>query len=373
MITQRPEVIRLQDPYNEDKVHDACGLFGIMNTSGLRFSADNAIKAMVNMHDRGNGLGAGFAIYGLYPEYKDDYALHVMYLDDAAVKEGEDFIGRHFEVRYAEDVSVDDRIEVVNPPVLKRYFVQPKGPIASHPDEFVRSAVIRINTIGRSFVFSSGKNMGVFKGVGYPEDLAEYFKLREYKGYMWICHSRFPTNTPGWWGGAHPFNILDWSVIHNGELSSYGANRRYLETFGYRCTMQTDTEVMAYAFDLLMRRQGLSVDLTAKILAPPLWLEIDAMHKEEAQIHTSLRQVYGGLLMNGPFSVIVAHHGQMIGLADRLKLRPLSAAVKSDYVYIASEEAAIQTVCPNPDKAWRPRGGEPITGTLKESLVEVPA
>jgi hypothetical protein len=26
--------------------------------------------------------------------------------------------------------------------------------------------------------FSSGKNMGVFKAVGYPEDVADFYKLR---------------------------------------------------------------------------------------------------------------------------------------------------------------------------------------------------
>ncbi len=90
---------------------------------------------------------------------------------------------------------------------------------------------MKINTVknGKALIFSSGKNMGVFKGVGFPEDIAEYFCLDEYEGYMWICHGRYPTNTPGWWGGAHPFNLLDWSIAHNGELSSYGANRRFLE------------------------------------------------------------------------------------------------------------------------------------------------
>ena len=126
---------------------------------------------------------------------------------------------------------------------------------------------MRINTeTGKAFVFSSGKDMGVFKGVGFPEDVAEFFCLEDYQGYLWTCHSRFPTNTPGWWGGAHPFNILDWTVMHNGELSSYGINRRYLEMYGYKCTMQTDTEVLAYAVDLLMRRQNMPIELVAQIL-----------------------------------------------------------------------------------------------------------
>jgi len=51
-------------------------------------------------------------------------------------------------------------------------------------------------------VVSSGKDVGVFKGMGYPEDIADYFRIEDYSGYMWAAHNRFPTNTPGWWGGA---------------------------------------------------------------------------------------------------------------------------------------------------------------------------
>jgi glutamate synthase domain-containing protein 1 len=136
-------------------------------------------------------------------------------------------------------------------------------------DDYVVQKVMQINTkIEDAYVFSSGKNMGVFKGVGYPENVAEYFLLEEYKGYIWTAHGRFPTNTQGWWGGAHPFCILDWTVIHNGEISSYGTNRRYLEMYGYYCTLHTDTEVMAYAVDLLMRKQELPMGIVAKIFAP---------------------------------------------------------------------------------------------------------
>lgn len=88
--------------------------------------------------------------------------------------------------------------------------------------------------------------MGCFKAVGYPEDVGEFYMLDQYEAYIWTAHGRFPTNTPGWWGGAHPFNILDWSIVHNGEISSYDTNRRYIEQFGYICTMQTDTEVITY-------------------------------------------------------------------------------------------------------------------------------
>jgi len=357
----------LNNRYNDDKDFDGCSLFGMMNLKGKRFSSQDPVKAISNMHDRGNGLGGGFAIYGLYPEYEDDYAFHIMFLSKDAKEETDKLINESFDVVLDEEVPTREA-NVWNPPLVWRYFVQPgdKKPVDRTPDDYVLEKVMEINTkTSEAFVFSSGKNMAVFKGVGFPEDIAEHFCLDEYEGYMWICHGRFPTNTPGWWGGAHPFNILDWTVVHNGELSSYGINRRYLEMYGYKCTMQTDTEVLAYAFDLLMRRQRIPIEMVSRILAAPLWIEIDSLEPKERYTLTVLRQTYGSLLMNGPFSVIVAHKGEMIGLTDRIKLRPLAAGIKKDFLYLSSEEAAIRLVSPVLDRSWNLRGGEPVVGRLR--------
>jgi glutamate synthase domain-containing protein 1 len=241
-------------------------------------------------------------------------------------------------------------------------------------EEYVVDKVMAVNTAGQgAYIYSSGINAGVFKGVGHPGQIAEYFALEEYSGYLWTAHTRFPTNTPGWWGGAHPFSILDWTVVHNGEISSYGANRRYLEMQGYHCTMHTDTEVMAYAADSLMRRHKLPVEVAAKIMAPPLWVEIERMPPDEQQLHRVLREVYAGILVNGPFTVIIARQGEMIGLTDRIRLRPLTAAVGGDRLYLSSEEAPIRLVSPQLDRVWTPLGGEPIVGRLGMSLqVEEP-
>jgi glutamate synthase domain-containing protein 1 len=357
--------------YQDDKVIDACSIFGMMDTSGVRFSGKPVIEAIANMHFRGNGLGGGFAVYGLYPEYATHYAFHVMYLGREGQAKAEEFFKQKFHVIHAEEVPTRPVAAIVNPPLVWRYFVDPRseGTNGEPEDDYVVDRVMEINTkIEDAFVFSSGKNMGVFKGVGYPEDLAEYFCLEQYKGYLWTAHGRFPTNTPGWWGGAHPFNILDWTVVHNGEISSYGINRRYLEQFGYKCTMQTDTEVIAYAVDLLIRRHGLPVQIAAKVLAPPLWSQIERASLEEQRISRTLRQVYGSLLLNGPFTVIIAHQGEMIGLTDRIRLRPLTVGVKGSVLYLSSEESAIRLVCPDLDRAWIPVGGQPIIGSLERPI-----
>jgi len=365
------ELSQIHNPYQDNKVIDACSIFGAMDTSGKRFSGEDVIKAIANMHVRGNGLGGGFAVYGLYHDYADLYAFHIMYLSPAGKKETEAFLKERFDVIYDEEISTRPTPAIINPPIVRRYFLDigqhcPEGQSA---DDYVVDRVMDINTrLTDSFVFSSGKNMGVFKGVGYPEEIAEYFKLEEYEGYLWTAHGRFPTNTPGWWGGAHPFSILDWTVVHNGEISSYGINRRYLEQFGYHCTMQTDTEVVAYAVDLLIRKHGLPIEIAAKILAPPFWADIERRSPEEQRLLRTLRQVYGSLLLNGPFTVIIAHQGEMIGLTDRIRLRPLTVGVKGDMLYLSSEESAIRLVCPDLDRAWIPTGGEPIVGKLKEPI-----
>ena len=367
---------KINNFYSDDKVIDACSIFGMMDTTGKPFSGKGVIKAIANMHFRGNGLGGGFAIYGLYPEYADSYAFHIMYLCPEAKSEVEAFLKQGFCIVAAEEVPTQPTPAIVNPPLVWRYFlrVEPQNGGGQSENDYVVEMVMKINTgIKDAFVFSSGKNMAVFKGVGYPEEIAEYFCLEQYQGYIWTAHGRFPTNTPGWWGGAHPFNILDWTVVHNGEISSYGTNRRYLEGFGYHCTLQTDTEVIAYAVDLLVRKHGLPIEIVAKILAPPFWSDIERLPEGQQKLFRTLRQVYGSLLMNGPFTIIVAHHGEMIGLTDRIRLRPLTVGVKDQVLYLSSEESAISLICPDLDRTWIPMGGEPIIGRLKPDGAPVSA
>ena len=353
----------------------SCSIFGAMNQGGERFNAAGVMKAIANMHVRGNGLGGGFAAYGIYPQYKDYYAFHLMFTGKSkqdrleAKAELEALLCHKFDVVYDEEIPHEDESKMIDPPLVWRYFLLPhkRGEEEALTDEeYIVSKIMQVNTkIENAYVFSSGKNMGCFKGVGYPEEIGRYFMLdRLYEAYTWTVHGRFPTNTQAWWGGAHPFSLLDTSIVHNGEISSYGTNRWYLEMYGYACTLQTDTEVIAYAADLLMRRQRLPIDIVAKILAPPIWNAIDRMNESERKLLTTLRMVYGPLLMNGPFAIIIGQTGRMIGLTDRIRLRPLTAARRGDMFYLSSEEASIRLISPQLDRVWTPNGGEPVVGEL---------
>jgi glutamate synthase domain-containing protein 1 len=363
--------VNLENKYGDDKVYDACGLFGIMDTTGKCFSGHDIVKGITNMKERGNGLGSGFAAYGCYPQFADCYAFHVMYTDPDNRELIETRLKQNFVFVHQEEVPHNFIPGLTDAPLIWRYFLSldENDPeiMAQDPAEYVVSKVMEINIAGLgAYIYSSGKNMGSFKGVGLPDQIADYFGVVNYEGYLWTAHNRFPTNTPGWWGGAHPFGLLDWTVVHNGEISSYGTNRRFLEMQGYHCTMSTDTEVMAYAVDFLIRRHGLPVEIAAKVLSAPLWEEIERMPPEEKILASTLRQVYSGLLINGPFTVIVARQGEMVGLTDRIRLRPMVAATRGDRLYLSSEEASIRLVDPELEQVWTPIGGDPIIGRLGE-------
>lgn len=352
------------------RIPSGCAVVGIMDRSGRCFGGDKIISSIALMHERGNGLGGGFAAYGIYPEYKDFYALHLFYDHQQAREETEYYLNRRFKIELSGPMPTRKVKGLKNIPLIYRYFVSPKAEYwqeseLSEEDYMVKELMTVNSTIPGAFVFSSGKNMGVFKGVGYAEDIGDFYRLDEYQGYLWTAHNRFPTNTPGWWGGAHPFNLLNWSVVHNGEISSYDANRRFIEMYGYICTLQTDTEVITYIFDYLVRKAGLSLDLAVKVVAAPFWEDIKRLPEEEQKLMTALRVTYGSLLVNGPFSVIVAFPQGFVALNDRIKLRPLAAAEKGSYLYVASEEAAIREICPQPEMVWSPKGGEPVMAFLE--------
>ncbi|MFX1238313.1 MAG: glutamine amidotransferase family protein, partial [Promethearchaeota archaeon] len=270
---------------------------------------------------------------------------------------------------------------VDNPPITWRVFFDPKEKKSVSSDEQIVQMVMNINqNFEGAFVMSSGKNMGVFKGNGWSYEIAKFYKIKEYKAYMWLAHSRFPTNTPGWWGGAHPFNLLNTSVVHNGEITSYGTNMRYLESFGYKCTLRTDTEVIAYLVDLLCRKHDIPIEIASLALAPPLFDEIDRLKPNQALALKNIRATYRSAMLNGPFSIVVGFADPvptMIGLTDRKKLRPLVAGISEDEntVYMSSEEASFKRMIINPNidfslkEIWHPNSGTAIIASLGKGLM----
>jgi len=353
------------------RITSGCAIAAMISRDGTLMNGEKIISGMKVMHERSNGLGGGFAAYGIYPQYRDFYALHLFYSSPAAQAETEQLLKDGLYIVKAESIPTRKTPLIKDAPLIWRYFVVPPAPLLESAQLDEREAIVRlvmkINTeIKGAYVFSSGKNMGTFKAMGYPEDVGFFYGLDEYEGYAWTAHGRYPTNTPGWWGGAHPFALLDYSVVHNGEISSYDANRRFIEMFGYKCTLQTDTEAITYIADYLLRRQGLTLTETASVIAAPFWTTIDQKGEEEKAQLQYLRTVFSSLLVTGPFSIVLGFEGGLMALNDRLKLRAMVVGEKDDMVYIASEEAAIHVMEPAVENTYAPAGGEPVIVRVKE-------
>jgi len=104
-------------------------------------------------------------------------------------------------------------------------------------------------------------------------------------------------------------------------------------------------------------------------VAAPFWKDIDRMEESEREACEALRMVYGPALLNGPFAILFGHGKGLIGMNDRIKLRPFIAATKGKTVYMASEESAIREICPDPEKVWAPRAGQPVSVELGKGII----
>ena len=169
------------------RIPSGCAISGIFARDGRRMSGEAIIRSIALMHDRSNGLGGGFAAYGIYPEYRDYYALHVFYDNSDVKADCEKFLERHFDIINLSRIPTRKLPSITDEPLIWRYFVTPLPHKLSDSQlderEFVARCVIRVNTqITGAYIFSSGKNMGTFKAVGFPEDVGVFYKLDEYEG-----------------------------------------------------------------------------------------------------------------------------------------------------------------------------------------------
>jgi glutamate synthase domain-containing protein 1 len=361
---------------------EACGIAGHINVDGTTESGKRVAEMLETMVDRENGLGAGYACYGLFPNLADYYCIQ-LFLDDLCAKETvENYFKSEAEIISDEEVYTKPVKTMKGPyPLVWRFFLDiPKKFIKNsstvdNADDYIVNLVMHINEkIDGAFCVSSGKNMAVFKGNGWSYEIAEYYDIaHKYKGYMWLGHSRFPTNTPGWWGGAHPFNILSTSVCHNGEITSYGTNKRYVDMWGYKCTLLTDSEVLTYIVDLLCRKHNLSNTIAAMAMAPRYYNELANWPEEHRKLAMAIRMTYRAAMVNGPFSILVGMNEPeptLMALTDRKKLRPMTVALSEDgnTVYAASEECAFRRVKVTSD-SWATVAGNPVIVQLHKGFI----
>jgi hypothetical protein len=221
-------------------------------------------------------------------------------------------------------------------------------------------------------IYSYGRYLDVYKGVGYPSQVAEAagLKGRGLKADLWLAHTRQPTNSPGtlpiW---SHPFTAFEWAIVHNGDISSFGANREFLASRGHRSFVGTDSEVIALLLDQLTRVEGLEVVEAARLVCRPYERELQHLDGRLRPLLVALR----GACLDGPFTVLAGYCDgddlYLLALLDRSKFRPIIIGEADEYIYAASEEAAIRAIAPHA-KIYAPAPNRFFLASSKQGVIE---
>jgi len=371
------------------------------------------------MHNRGNGKGGGIAAAGLVPEklgvsqeiLEQDYLIQIALLDPSAKGEVEkEFIEPVFDVHAGGDVeTVQDYRDVegleVQPPDVRRYFVRVKPALlekfaAEHglndasprdiEDELVYQNSVRLNvkfyaSLGekRAFVLSHGRDMCLFKIVGYAEQAAQYYQLEDLEAHVWIAHQRYPTKGRVWHpGGAHPFCGMHEALVHNGDFANYYSVCEYLGQRNIKPLFLTDTEVSVLLFDFWNRVYKYPLEYIIEALAPTAERDFDHLPLDKQRVYRQIQATHIHASPDGPWFFIIARNDpernrlQLIGITDTAMLRPQVFALQEGEVQIGlicSEKQAIDATlqslaeddsrfCPIADRYWNARGGSHTDG-----------
>jgi len=405
-----------QPVQSEPAEEGGCGVTGFACTVpvGGRFIYEPSIQ----MQNRGNGKGGGIAAVGLVPEQMgisrevldSHYLLQIALLDPACHAELErQFILPNFDIALStRQAHIDDHRDIpgleVRPPDIHRYVVRAKPDALAAfaqaagleklaprelEDEFIWRNSYQLNetfyaSLGekRAFVLSHGRNLLIFKLVGYAEQNVEYYQLQDFKAHVWIAHQRYPTKGRVWHpGGAHPFIGLNEALVHNGDFANYHSVCEYLRQRNIRQQFLTDTEVSVQLFDLWDRVYKYPLEYIIEALAPTTELDFDQLPPEKQAIYRQIQATHMHASPDGPWFFIIARNHQdqfqLLGITDTAMLRPqvfaLSDSGDVQIGLICSEKQAIDATlrslakedprfCPVADKYWNARGGSSTDG-----------
>ena len=182
-------------------------------------------------------------------------------------------------------------------------------------------------------VVSIGHSIEIYKEVGTPAEVADYFGLREMGGSHAIGHTRMATESAVTTAGSHPFSTGDdICLVHNGSLSNHNRLREKLKVLGARFFTENDTEVAAnYFATKLACGQTLENSLT------------DALND-----------------LDGFYTFAVGTANGFAVLRDPIACKPAVMAETDDWVALASEYRSLADL-PGIETAslWEPEPGVP--------------
>ena len=332
-----------------------CGVLGVLRRHNApKIKGEAVARAIERVRYRGSDRGAGFAVFNR--DFGNAYVFKVFYQGSPESLR---------ELLEAEDIKVaNSSVREIAGGVCDCEFKITLGNVADGKKAFrtVNEILWKVNRRGR--IYSFGNSLRVFKGVGYPADIARQYDIASLEGDMWLAHTRQPTNSPGYlpyW--SHPFSTFNIAIVHNGDVSSFGANLEYLMEKGWEGFVGTDSEVMAFLFEELLS-EGLSIEEAVKVMINP--------SRRLNPLDPETDYLYRGARLDGPFTAVIGYDSgddfYMIALADRSKFRPVVVGVDENYFYVASEENEIREISPKAT-IWTLKPGSYFIASMNKGVI----
>jgi glutamate synthase domain-containing protein 1/glutamate synthase domain-containing protein 3 len=281
-----------------------CGIFGVYSLLNEYTDGSVVLRALAAMRERGTRHGAGVALYAPSPHTRVKFFTHMP------------------------------------PPDAAEVYKLPSGmyDVTKYGDGDVDGVV-----------YLKSKWLDVYKVIGWPEDIDNIYRISKKKSTAWLGHTRYPTNSPGGFPYySHPFSAGDVAIVHNGDLSSYGANINLLRyDFGYSGFTGNDSEAIAFLLWELYRRYGVEEAIEELMYGRRTrWARLDGPYAV-------------AFIIGGPKPIFGA-------FVDTQHFRPLYIGLGGGRLYVASEAAAIKAVAGNGVEIWALRGGEYVIASEGE-------
>jgi glucosamine--fructose-6-phosphate aminotransferase (isomerizing) len=157
-------------------------------------------------------------------------------------------------------------------------------------------------------VLNNGE-LQIEKASGKIKELEKQIGPREVPGNIGIAHTRWATHGMPVTENAHPHSNGKIAVVHNGIIENFKFLRNELEGYGYKFISDTDTEIIPFLLDHIL--------------------------KTETDIHSAVRillkQIEGAFALG----IILKDHDDLLIATKRGS--PLAIGVSSDEKYIGSD------------------------------------
>jgi glutamate synthase domain-containing protein 1 len=162
-----------------------------------------------------------------------------------------------------------------------------------------------------------------------------------------IFHRRYSTNTFPNWKLAQPFRY----TCHNGELNTVRTNRNAVHAYSRGLNpplpggdlltpKMSDSGSLDEWLEYLTLEENWSLLRALRLSVPPVWdTEADMWGDDTFQLFTYCRRTYGSLCAwDGPAGILGTDGRVMVGLVDRMGLRPVRwCSDQRGWLYIGSE------------------------------------